>query len=219
MIFQVIGIGGNNREIIGITNFGNLYRKKSKREKLNGFKGFDIGSIVGIYLNMWTGIIRFHLNRKFLKEVKFEKTKNNKNLFPIVMTESCCVVKLIFTESKRHSLFNLALNVLPENQISELPPGLKRFAKKWNVSEKKATDGKERTVFSWYLYDFSMRNRFRRSLSEKFELYVNEFENQNRSESLQIISDKYEIRNQPKIGCFIFSSIEMKERKYGDISD
>lgn len=100
--------------------------------------GFDIGSIVGVSLNMWTGTLEFYLNRKSLG-IAFDGLKN-KILYPMISTESCFVMKLIFTRSEKYSLFNLAFRNLPENQLCYLPPGLKHFSRKWILSKQKSTD-------------------------------------------------------------------------------
>ena len=126
--------------ILGFCSDGENFFHRCDGEKVHQITppcfGFDMGSIVGVHLNMSTGTLGFSLNREFLGiAFKIKDMFNDRHLFPIVKTDaSCCVLKLIFSGEKCPSIPRLLST---------------------NVSTDVSTNERK---FSWFLFFHNERN-------------------------------------------------------------
>lgn len=143
-LLQMIGIGtenfninqsneqfydllGSDSESWGMKFDGRLYHNNESKD-YNSLAGFTRGSIIGVHLNMWSGVLEFYLNRIPLG-VAFCGLKN-KVLYPMLSsTAPRSIMKLIFAHSEPYSLSLLSVKLLNFPTIDKLPPGLNHYNK------------------------------------------------------------------------------------------
>lgn len=180
-MFQVIGFGDEDF-ICGLNASGTFLPSNSYfTHKYYEHFELDMGSIFGVHLDLWTGNLCFYLNRKlrFSKNVLNDNQifKDGRVLFPMISTsvDTCCVAKLIFSGTKRHSLLNLSLDVLPKKYFEFLPPGLKRQLK-WERELPTSTYTSpciNARKFSWFLYFFYRRiNPNLQTIKHRFDWFM-----------------------------------------------
>lgn len=103
----------------GYSYHGRLHHKGETQ--LYGSK-FDMGSIIGVHLDMFTGTLEYYLNRKPLG-VAFHNLKQYNDLFPIVCsTTSNFSAKMVCAVSEELSLQLSCMSV-----IGKYPQLMKRF--------------------------------------------------------------------------------------------
>lgn len=173
---KVIGVR-NDSEVLGWDASGCFTFSLSS---LDFCCGFEMGSIIGVHLDMWNGTLGFSLNRKFLGVVR--RGLKGKIWFPFISTTSCSVMKLIFSGSKRQSLFYSALKVLPKKDFKFLPVFLRQQFER-ELPSTDSTDrcgngkisngnGNERKKFSWFLYFYNVEQSARPSVEEMFPWFI-----------------------------------------------
>lgn len=114
-------------------SWGFSYKGKSQHNGVTEKYGspFDKGSIIGIYLNMWTGRLEFFLNRMPLGVAY--KVLQDQELYPMVCsTAAKSAVRIILTRSRPISLKLLSLeNIGPSEELLreylKTMPGLRNY--------------------------------------------------------------------------------------------
>lgn len=230
-LFQEIGIAEKDGDdVLGLCHpqfslFGELFLNTKRFDC-----GFDMGSIVGVHLDMRAGTLGFSLNRKFLgyASKRLKDIIGDRIIFPVVRTRFCCVTKLIFSESKCQTLFNLSLKVLPENYFDLLPPILKRqirnhekpnyFNTSFALTSKNSKSiydfdfpRKSKRNFSWFLYFFNQRKvEFRESLRESFINFISISGVYHRDGFYRLLKNQ-KIHPNSRFGIFITELMEVNE--------